>query len=691
MKHMKTELFNTIALSVLAGAMVSCSQELTETALVQQQTVKGEEVTKLSANIGNFRSETMGEESPATRSTIVEDEHGDLQLVWSDKDTLGIFPSSGYQVPFPIAAQAGTKNAYFDGGGWGLMSNGTYSAYSPLIGDLYLKKTEVPLVLLTQFQNGNGSFAHLNKYDYMAAVNATVNQSGGIEFNFEHLVAILHMKIKMPQGGVYKYVILETSDKFTTEAKLDLSDGSVTMTKQSPIQAMKLENVNVTESEDGYVLEIYMSILPADLTDKILYTKIYDEDNNCYSTTMQAKNFEAGTIYNSKKIASADLTHSGLPVAIINTPNNQDITSKEDYIENTLISIFQTDVIDEFCELTNIKGRGNTTWTAPKKPYAIKFNKKKSILSLPEDKSWVLLANYYDISLLRNDLAFYMGNELSTLDWTPHFHHVDLMLNGQYRGIYQIGEKIKISKKRVNIGDDGILMEIDGKAVNESDARYFNIDHVEHVVNIKDPDVEYDDDNYNFAKTYLETTDAVLFSDDFTDSENGWQKYMDMDSFVDWYIINEIAKNADAQFGTSCYMNLKRGGKLKMGPIWDFDLGFGNYFRSDPQSTFLNDPESFYIKDVAWYTRLFEDPVFLARVKERFNFFYANKQNMLDHIDAQASIISNKVAENYRLWRTLTASVNDDEIKAAYLSIVNDFKTWLETRMEWLYTNINSL
>ena len=211
---MKTNLFNTIALSVLAGAMVSCSQELTETALVQRA-VKGEEVTKLSANIGNFRSETMGEESPATRSTIVEDEHGDLQLVWSDKDTLGIFPSSGYQVPFPIAAQAGTKNAYFDGGGWGLMSNGTYSAYSPLIGNLYLKKTEVPLVLLTQVQNGNGSFAHLNKYDYMAAVNATVNQGGGIEFNFEHLVAILHMQIRMPQAGKYKYVILETSDKFT--------------------------------------------------------------------------------------------------------------------------------------------------------------------------------------------------------------------------------------------------------------------------------------------------------------------------------------------------------------------------------------------------------------------------------------------------------------------------------------------
>ena len=686
---MKTNLFNAIALSVIVGAMVSCSQELTETALVQC-TVKGEEVTKLSANIGNFRSETMGEESPATRSTIVEDEHGDLQLVWSDKDTLGIFPSSGYQVPFPIAAQAGTKNAYFDGGGWGLMSNGTYSAYSPLIGDLYLKKTEVPLVLLTQVQNGNGSFAHLNKYDYMAAVNATVNQSGGIEFNFEHLVAILHMQIRMPQAGTYKYVILETSDKFTTEAKLDLSDGSVTMTKQSPIQAMKLENVEVDDSDPNHGLDIYMSILPADLTGKILYTKIYDENNNCYSTTMQAKNFEAGTIYNSKKIASADLTHSGLPVVIINTPNNQDITSKEDYVENTLMSVLQMDIMDEFCELTNMKGRGNSTWAAPKKPYAIKFDKKKSLMDLPEDKSWVLLANYYDATLLRNDLAFFMGNEISTLDWTPHYQQVDLILNGQYKGIYQLGEKVKISKKRVNVGDDGFLLEVDAKA--DANEVTFNVTHIGQPINIKEPDVVVDGEDYNYIVDYLTNADAVLFSENWLDAEDGYKKYIDMSSFVDWYLINEIAKNNDAIFYTSCYMNLKRGGKLKMGPLWDFDVAFGGYPWEPRASEISNLTTGFYIKDVSWINRMFNDPEFLSLVKERFNDFYSRKQDMLDHIDSKAAIIIEKVIEDNKLWGRITIkTASNEEVKVAYQEKVNQLKTWLSTRLEWLKTNIASL
>ena len=687
---MKTKLFNTIALSVIVGAMVSCSQELTETALVQR-VVKGEEVTKLSANIGNFRSETMGEESSVTRSTIIEDGDGNLQLVWSDRDTLGIFPSSGYQVPFPIAAQAGTKNAYFDGGGWGLMSNGTYSAYSPLIGNLYLNKTEIPLVLLTQVQNGNGSFAHLNKYDYMAAVNATVNQNGGIDFNFEHLVAILHMQIRMPQAGKYKYVILETSDKFTTEAKLDLSDGSVTMTKQSPIQAMKLENVEVDDSDPNHVLDIYMSILPADLTGKILYTKVYDENNNCYSTTMQAKNFEAGTIYNSKKIASADLTHSGLPVVIINTPNNQDITSKDEYVENTLMSVLQMDIMDEFCELTNMKGRGNSTWAAPKKPYAIKFDKKKSLMDLPDDKSWVLLANYFDPTLLRNDLAFFMGNEISTLDWTPHYQQVDLILNGQYKGIYQLGEKVKISKKRVNAGDDGFLLEVDAKA--SVDEITFNIAHIDAPLNIKEPEVEVDGEEYNYIVDYLTNVDNVLFSDNWLDAEEGYKKYIDISSFVDWYLINEIAKNNDAAFYTSCYMNLKRGGKLKMGPLWDFDLGFGGYFDNERGRTIANVTENFYIKNVWWLNRMFNDPDFLSLVKERFNVFYSRKQDMLNQIDSRAAVLIDKVIEDNKLWGSITNNTlsTKEEVMTAYQGKVEELKIWLLARLEWLKTNIASL
>ena len=673
--------------------MVSCSRE-TVAGKGNLSPVPDAEVTTLRATIGPYRCEELGEETDhATRTSIVTDGNGNMQLVWSDKDTLGIFPSSGFQVPFPLAGHAGEKNATFDGGGWGLKSDGFYSAYTPLIGDFYLNPTRIPLSLLHQSQDGNGSFEHLNKYDFMTSLHATVNPGGGLEFNFQHLVSILHIQIKMPTGGKYKYVLLETNGAFTTEATLDLTDGSVTTTSQSPVQLIKLENVELDDSEPEPVLDLYVSLFPVDLSGKTLYIKVYNEDGLCFSTTLAAKNFEAGTVYHSRKIAALDVTHTGLPVVVINTPGNQEITSKEEYIGNTLISVFRSDIPDEFSAVTNIKGRGNYTWQALKKPYAVKFDKKKSLVSLPEDKSWILLANYYDPTLLRNDVALYLGDAFSTLDWTPHFTDVDLVLNGEYRGIYQLGEKIKIGKKRVNVGDDGFLVEIDMKSYNfnegrfDDDARCFFVPHILCPINVKDPDVEYDDTNFTFIRDRLTEIDAVLFSDNYQDPQTGWQKYMDMDSFVDWYIINELAKNVDSAFLTSCFMHLKRNGKLVMGPIWDFDLGFGNYGDSS-----YNETSGFYIKDVTWYERLFTDPAFVARVKERFQFYYTNRQLLYDRIDRKAGVLKTKVYEDNYLWGTLCyVYAPREEVMAAYQEQVDELKDWLEARFEWLNTNLAAL
>ena len=697
----KSIIGRVITLMTLVGVLASCSQEIAESLIdnPNNNTESATDLSSLKATLVDFNSVTMADEFPApkketihTRSTIIEESENNYQLVWAETDTIGIFPSTGMQVAFPMASSAGTKNATFDGGGWGLKTSATYSAYYPLIGQFYLDRTNIPMIISTQVQKGNGSNTHIGKYDYMAAVNSVVNEQGGVEFNFNHLVSVLHMQIKMPKGGQYSYVAVETSGKFTTEATINLADGTVTPTKQSPIQIMRLENVELDNNETNPILEIWLVIHPVDLTDKMLYTKVYDVDNNCYTTTMQAMNFEGGTIYNSRKIATEDLTHTGLPVTIINTPGNVDITSKEDYVEEALMTILQTDITDAFCELMNMKGRGNSTWSAAKKPYAIKFNKKKSLLSLPDDKSWVLLANYFDPTLLRNDLAFYMGNELSILDWTPHYKHVDLMLNGQYKGIYQLGEKVKISKGRVNVGDDGFLMEIDQRALSEEDARYFTVSHIGNPVNIKDPEVEYNDDDYNYAKNYVQAADAALFSENFTDVNEGWQHYLDMDSFVDWYLINEISKNADAcTFFSSCYMHLKRGSKLKMGPLWDFDLGFGGYPNA-PTSVWANDTEGFKLKEVPWYARLFEDPAFVVRVKERFSYYYDNRQTLFNHIDEGAQVLIDKVVVENKLWgKIANSNASSDEVKVAYQEKVDYLKTWLASRLEWLNTNINAL
>ena len=331
-----------------------------------------------------------------------------------------------------------------------------------------------------------------------------------------------------------------------------------------------------------------------------------------------------------------------------------------------------------------IKGRGNSTWAMAKKPYALKFDEKISLLDEPKDKSWVLLANYADKTSLRNQTAFYMGS-ISNLDYTPRFHFVDLMLNGRYNGTYQLGEKIKISKDRVNVGDDGFLLEIDAKAGADEITFYTN--HLNHPVNIKDPDVEVDDENYNYIKDYVITAEDALFSDHFKDSEEGWQKYMDMDSFVDWYLINEIAKNNDACFFSSCYMHLKRGDKLKMGPLWDFDIAFGNV---DYNGNYTSD--GFWIKDVTWYSRLFEDPAFVAKVKERFDYFYSRKDDIVSEINANAQYLRYSAQENNNKWHTLyTYTWPNYDIWGSYQNEVQSMKEWLHARFEWLKAEFDKM
>ena len=103
-----------------------------------------------------------------------------------------------------------------------------------------------------------------------------------------------------------------------------------------------------------------------------------------------------------------------------------------------------------------IKGRGNSTWGLPKKPYKIKFETKTSLLDEPADKEWVLLANYYDKTLVRNEIAFYMGR-MSNLDYTPSSNFVNVYINEKYNGIYQLSDQLKISVNRVNVGEDGFL------------------------------------------------------------------------------------------------------------------------------------------------------------------------------------------------------------------------------------------
>ena len=379
-----------------------------------------------------------------------------------------------------------------------------------------------------------------------------------------------------------------------------------------------------------------------------------------------------------------NLPKTGLPIVVINTPNSVPINSKDEYVAGSMISVINDDMTFDLQGEMKIKGRGNTTWMMPKKPYKIKFDKKESVLGEAKDKEWVLLANYSDKTQLRNALAFYMGHN-SLLDYTSSYHFVELVINGVHKGTYMLAEQQKIAEDRVNVGDDGFLLEVDAKA-EETDVT-FKTKNMWQQFNIKDPDVVKGDENYNYVSSFVSTADAVLYSENFTDTQNGYTQYIDDDSFVEWYLINEIARNNDATMYTSCYMNLARDGKIKMGPLWDFDIAYGNINYNNNWLT-----EGFWIKNANWISRMFQDPAFVQKVKTCMTYYYENKQKWLNHIDQMANYLNNSQVVNEDIWQTMNVYVWPNyEVCGSYDAEVQRLKQWLSDRIDWLQANIQML
>ena len=220
--------YTVIALSILLGT-VSCTQEVVEN---NEHSDNIPELRDIRATLEDF--ENVYESQSQTRTSVSID-NNNYQLVWSENDTIGIFPNKGFQVAFPMADVAGGKFAHFDGGGWGLKSSSTYSAYCPLIGQFYLDKTKIPINLEGQVQDANNSTAHLSAFDYMCAINSNVNESGSVNFDFNHLVFILHLRLTLPKAGIYTSLVLETNGLLTSKATLNLSNGEITRKNESDV------------------------------------------------------------------------------------------------------------------------------------------------------------------------------------------------------------------------------------------------------------------------------------------------------------------------------------------------------------------------------------------------------------------------------------------------------------------------
>lgn len=232
----------------------------------------------------------------ATRTTL-EDTEEAVRFTWAENDTVGIFPSEGAQVYFPMVSGAGTQTATFTGGGWALKPASTYAAYYPFISNYHLDQKALLVSYLGQCQENNGSTAHLGRYDYMGAV-ASAPSEGSVNFDFKHLGSLVRIDITMPYAGKLRSLTLVAPGKqFVTEGTIDLTAPEIRITPKTTATDLTVSLTDVSVDEESLTATVYFMMAPADFSGKTLTARVVDAAGVTYEQTFAGKNFEAGVAY----------------------------------------------------------------------------------------------------------------------------------------------------------------------------------------------------------------------------------------------------------------------------------------------------------------------------------------------------------------------------------------------------------
>ena len=357
----------------------------------------------------------------------------------------------------------------------------------------------------------------------------------------------------------------------------------------------------------------------------------------------------------------------------------------------------------EEIDLDYIRGRGNSTWDgADKKPYKIQLKNKLNLFGMGESKDWALLANAFDESLIRNKITSWLGEQMG-LSYTPNMIPVDLVLIGSNSGVhvygsYFLSETIKVEETRIDIDKlkkndtenitGGYLLAIYSDQKEDTPAStHFS---TAYGVEILNDTPEYDDTEKElteaqlaqreYIKNYIqELEDLIMKPGEIDESRhNKIAEMLDLQSTVDYWLINEFAYNTDGFATSSTYLYKERDGKLYFGPLWDFDNAWNNNGMWNESNETLNN------LTMKWIDQLRDkDPLFVKLIKERWQLM---NQKLIE-LDKNEGIIDEYKAEinaskqkDYEIWNN---GIGD------YDEIIKALKTWIEERRVWVNTNIN--
>ncbi len=418
-------------------------------------------------------------------------------------------------------------------------------------------------------------------------------------------------------------------------------------------------------------------------------------------------------------IAQTDTTFqsSNLPIVIIRT-NGQSISDTKRIMAD--MGIIQasgqqrnsvTDPWNGYSGKINIEIRGSSSQQFPKKSYGFETqdslgnNRNVSLLGMPEENDWVLHAPYADKTLLRNEIPYYLSRAIGR--YATRTVYCELVLNGIYQGIYVLMEKVKQDKNRVNISSldpsDTAGVDLTGGYIIKMDKpnglewqvgvnSLYGFDKSLYEYHDPDDDVIMPQQRL-YIRRYMASVESSLVSGNFTDTVNGYAKYLDVPSFVDHLLLSEFTKNLDS-YRFSFFLHKEKdskGGKLFAGPMWDYDLAFANYGENAWEQPWLT---SAWNANIAawhrsyWMKRLLNDPNFVQKARTRWiqiRHGVLSNDSLMSFMDSTMKRIEEARIRNFQRWPIIGVKVWPNYyVGATYEQDVAFLKSWITGRLQWI-------
>lgn len=376
--------------------------------------------------------------------------------------------------------------------------------------------------------------------------------------------------------------------------------------------------------------------------------------------------------------------YAGIPRLLIETENHQGVLDRENYL-SAQMRFYGECLADGLGISLQIRGRGNSSWTEmPKHSFRLKLNKKQSLLGMPPDRDWALIANYADKTLMKNYLSYRLAADVG-MEYSPKSEFLELYMNGEYLGVYLLTEIIEVEKQRVNILEtgDSYLVEFDAMYNEDEQVIFSNFLAENKPFRVHSPK-DASATSLNNLLSHIEKFEKFLQNVENVTLEE-IEEWIDVDAYAKHFWIQEFSKNPDANFLTSVYFTWMENDVIKMGPVWDFDVAYGgfyNYAKSVAQT------DGWRTVDAYWNARLFSNSNFSQKIADYWKELRPVFENAQTIVDSLQNVLKLPAENNFKRWNILQKS--DKWISkgyADYEEAVTDLKKWIGERIEWIDSN----